>query len=121
MNLPGYDKVPGLTPKAAASMGAFKEIIEHRTIDTPILSASVEEMLGLPGTAVRAIVSQLRVEGYPVGSSGDGYFLARTADELETTRAHIQGRISRLHRVEDGLKLAQSRLRCGKAHQHTLF
>jgi biotin operon repressor len=123
MSLPGFDKVPGLTPEAAALIGAFKEIIEHHTPDTPIVSASLEQMLDLPGTAIRAIVSQLRTEGYPVGSSGDGYFIARTADELASTRDHIEGRIARLNRVDDGLKIAQARLRCGQkiGTQSSLF
>lgn len=52
---------------------------------------------------VRAMVNYLRRRGCPVASGSQGYFWARTADELVTTRQHLLERRDALDAVIAGV------------------
>ena len=65
MNLPGYEKIPGLTPRAVEQIPRFLVGIKRHWKSDPIKSPKIEKALGIKGTEFRAIVSLLRIKGYP--------------------------------------------------------
>lgn len=74
--------------------------IKKATPSNPIISKDLECYLGVSGAAVRDIVRTLRRNGVPVGSSGSGYFYARSLEEYEPTITDLEHRaISLLNTV----------------------
>ena len=118
-----FDDIPNMSGRTWRLIPEFQKIIAARSIDNPIYSMNIEAELNLPGAEVRAIVSHLRVNAIPpfIGSGSHGYFHATKAEELDSTVDQIEGRIVRLKRVAKGLKLAQSRLRCGDTQTNLEF
>lgn len=75
--------------------------------DTPVTSKEIERFLNISGEDVRFIVNSLRKKGYPIGSSREGYFICRTAEELEGTIEHLKGRVRGIKRAINGLYKAK--------------
>ena len=113
MNLPGYEKIPGLTPRAVEQIPRFLVGIKWHWKSDPVKSPKIEKALGIKDTEVRAIVSLLRIKAYPIGSGSKGYYWATRSCELVSTRDHIQGRHRRLKAVDEGLERAQNNLQTG--------
>ena len=57
-------------------------------------SRELELSFGIKGIEVRHLVNQLRREGIPIASNGNGYFYAATDQEVKATIAHLTRRIS---------------------------
>ena len=60
----------------------------------------------LSGRDIRTVVNYLRINKYPIGSEGDGYFWANNHDELEHTENHIRTRIGKMAAALEGLEKA---------------
>jgi len=97
-----------LTSKKGKHTRLVLRSILKRDIDSPISSTTMFKLWGVNDATVRAIVSEARVGGVPIGSGGDGYFLAQSLDELEGTFDHLDARITRISRVKNGLLSAFS-------------
>lgn len=69
-------------------------------------SRELELSFGIKGIEVRHLVNQLRREGIPIASSGNGYFYASTDQEVRATIAHLTRRISGISAAIRGLNRA---------------
>ena len=73
---------------------------EHRGKDRAIVSRKLEERLGCRGTLLRETVNELRCSGIPICSDNkNGYYLARTYEELAETVEQLKSRVSHNHRL----------------------
>jgi len=71
--------------------------------ETP--SKILESNCGIPGTAIRAIVSYARCEEHlPIGSNNAGYFWAKIHPELQGTIAHLEERAFKIGKAANGLR-----------------
>ena len=80
--------------------------LRARAQDNPVTAREITEALDIPGPAVRAIVHHLRPKGYPIGSSGKGYWYAEQPGELGATIAHLEQRIRSMAAAANGLRKA---------------
>ena len=104
MALPGFERIMArLTSKQGKYTEPVLRAIWDRRKSFPIDSTELKVMIGVNDATVRAIVSEARVRGAPIGSNQDGYFLAWTEDELESTFAHLDGRMIRISRAKSGM------------------
>ena len=69
-------------------------------------SRELELSFGIKGIEVRHLVNQLRREGIPIASNGNGYFYAATDQEVRATIAHLTRRISGISAAIRGLNRA---------------
>lgn len=65
-----------------------------------------ERASGKEGADMRSIINALRTKGFPIGASGDGYWYARTPEDLSTFISEFQGRIDKQQQACDGLNNA---------------
>ena len=78
---------------------------EHRGKDRAIVSRKLEERLGCRGTLLRETVNELRCSGIPICSDNkNGYYLARTYEELAETVEQLKSRVKKIQSGIDGLK-----------------
>lgn len=94
--------------KSAQARALVLGVLKEHGITHPILSSQLTQQTGVSGVGIRAIVSEARREGTPIGSDDTGYFWAHNAGELESTLTHILGRRNALNEVIRGLQSAQS-------------
>jgi hypothetical protein len=95
MTLTGYQNIElELIPKLKELAPLFyRYLCNHTDYDNPIKSKYLEKMFDVVGVQVRLMVSWLRLhEKKPIGSDGRGYFIAKSSEELETTKAHMRER-----------------------------
>tara|TARA_R110002096_G_scaffold36551_1_gene101943 strand:+ start:123 stop:440 length:318 start_codon:yes stop_codon:yes gene_type:complete len=71
-------------------------------------------LTGVKGEETRSHVAHMRETGAPIGSDTKGYYLARTADEMERTISQMVNRrdalssvIASLRRTQRGMKAAR--------------
>lgn len=60
--------------------------------DNPITSRELEKSFGITGGTVRSIVRELRREGKPIISTGDGYFYSESSKDIEILIADLHSR-----------------------------
>ena len=79
--------------------------------ENPITGKQISYSIGLKarqsgkeGADLRSIVNALRTKGFPIGASGDGYWYARSSEELSAFISDFQGRIDKQQQACDGLK-----------------
>ena len=89
-----------------AHAGTVLRGLQARTESRPVTAREITEALEIPGPAVRAIVHHLRTEGYPIGSSGKGYWYAHRPGELGATIEHLEQRIRSMSAAANGLRKA---------------
>ena len=75
--------------------------------DKRITAADIKRLTNKDGSTVRAIVNEARAKFVPIGSDGNGYFIAVKPDELNHTIAQINSRIHKMIQAREGLKKAQ--------------
>lgn len=66
-------------------------------------SKVLEKAFQIKGSEVRKIVNTLRCAGYPVCSDTVGYYYAATQEEINTTIAQLNGRITKISNARNGL------------------
>jgi hypothetical protein len=113
MNLTGFERMrTEMSFEDICRIENLKTILrEETTIDRPIISEKLEPRIGLHGKSAgakfRDLVSYMRaVLHLPVGSGGEGYFWARTREELESTKEHLKQRGTKIWEVVAGLDQA---------------
>lgn len=89
---------------------ALDNIRDH-TSALPITGKDLANKIGLKkretgkdGADMRSIVNALRVKGYPVCASGEGYWWPKDRAELETYIDSFQGRINDQQKACDGMR-----------------
>ena len=72
---------------------ALAVLSRHIGMGHGITAAALAAQLGIQPRQVRALVTELRLDGTAVcGTPGTGYYIAATADELETTCQFLRSR-----------------------------
>ena len=78
---------------------------------SPVTGAEIANAIGLPprangkaGADMRAVINALRVKGWPICASGDGYWWPANSAELAAYIARFEGRIRDQQRALDGLR-----------------
>lgn len=72
-----------------------------------ITSAEISQLTNMAGATIRHIINESRANFIPIGSDGNGYFIAVKPDELDHTIAQINSRIHKMIQAREGLKKAQ--------------
>lgn len=75
----------------------------HCGRNNAVKSPELEARFGIRGTALRAMVNELRCRGYPVCSDDSGYYYAETEAELTATVRQLNSRISKIAMARNGL------------------
>lgn len=78
-------------------------IISEHTTDEPIKSRQIELRTQLSGAEIREIVHELRLSKHPIASDDRGYYMARSEQELEHTKAQLRSRGSKILEVARAL------------------
>jgi biotin operon repressor len=71
----------------------------------PMKSKDIKKLIGLHDTTVRKYVNALRVMGYPVCSSDDGYYLSYSKKDVLDTIHSLEGRVMGMNTAINGLRL----------------
>lgn len=85
----------------------MKNEIREYLSDQPVYSKELESLFGLAGNEVRTIIHELREEGVPICSGYQGYWIARTSAELNSTIEHLQRREAGIRSVRQSLEKAK--------------
>ena len=70
----------------------------------PISGARIASALGVTGIEVRHMVNTARYNGDPVCSTGKGYYIAQSKDEVAETIDSLRGRIAAMSTAIEGLE-----------------
>lgn len=96
----------GLTELQRRALGC---IASHGK-DRPVTGKDVANAIGLKprstgkaGADMRSIINALRVKGFPVCATGEGYWWPESREELSAYIASFQGRVDDQQRAVDGL------------------
>lgn len=81
---------------------------EHQGKDNSAVSRSLEERLGCKGTMIREMVNELRSAGVPICSDGNGYYIAKSRDELDRTIVQLKSRVKKIQSAIDGLEATRT-------------
>jgi hypothetical protein len=85
--------------------------------ENEITSRELEQITHRKGYQIRAEVNRLRVEGEPIVSDAQGYYIATTADELDATIRNLQSRRNAMNRAIEGLMEAKYKLIFGGGNE----
>lgn len=90
MSLTLFDNIEtDLTQNLESKTEDFLNLIKSYSIENPLKSKAIENILHIKGSEVRSLVRYCRRMEYPVGSSGKGYFWIKNNEELEKTIRHL--------------------------------
>lgn len=112
----GFDHKNGMTLRATKAVpDVLRGLKRYRSANLfqdnqRVKSSTIERKLTLSGAEVRAIIAYLRLQGYPIGSDGRGYFWAVSPHDLQTTIDHFAGREEKLAKVRHALMRTQAEL-----------
>ena len=96
MSLPGFEDVPGLTSTVIAKSTTCLSYLQLNTSEkNPCISHNFQRTYKFVPSQVSALMAYLRMQGYPIGSNGNGYFWAKRPEELDQTIEHMESRIRR--------------------------
>lgn len=62
---------------------------------------------------IRALVTELRKEGYPVCSSNSGYWYSEDPEDIEKTVARMEAQMDKMEQAVAGLKAGKHRIKTG--------
>lgn len=110
MPLAGFEQHTTHAPEVLAQARVIERALRPHGSGNPLRSDKLEAATGFKPTEVRALVNALRQEGVPVCSNSRGYYLARTAAELDVTIKHMRQRAASITQAAAGLEIARARL-----------
>ena len=110
MPLDGFEEVTTHTPEELAQAHVVQRALATSSVAAPIKSPELQRATGFSGPLVRALVNILRQEGVAVCSSSQGYFLARSPEELDVSISHLEQRARSITRAALGLKRCKARM-----------
>lgn len=70
--------------------------------DTPRTQKELEALTGIDRRYIKQAIRDLRLEGLPICSGNEGYWIARSEDELNRTKARLW------HEINERITLAQA-------------
>ncbi len=93
MPLTGFkDQTEQHSKHIVAHAGPVLQAMRRRSANNPVKSKEIETALGAGGPTVRAIISHLRRQGYPIVSNGKGYHYDETWEGILDTIRHLEQR-----------------------------
>lgn len=94
----------------------IKEFLEtqHTAEKTAIKSGAICELFGVTKEGLRSIVNYLRSAGFPVCSSGRGYWYSEKPEDIDKTLSHLEGRVRGINRAIKGLRRIQNKKKRGE-------
>jgi len=94
-----------ISKKAEELRGAVTCRIITHTVTNPIKSKVLEKLYGISGTTVREIIHHQRTEyNHPIASDANGYYMARSSDELQHTIAQLRSRVKHINAAATALE-----------------
>ena len=81
----------------------------HKGRENAVKSPELEARFSIRGTALRAMVNELRCRGHPVCSDERGYYYAETEAELAATIRQLSSRIGKIAKAKNGLVRAMEK------------
>ena len=106
----GFENVEGLGEVLRGKFTAFVNLVSTRKVDNPILSPEIERTLDIRGPSVRALRHAAWTLGFPIASSGRGYYWAKTADDWRVVVEHITHRYNAERANLDHVRVIADRL-----------
>ena len=91
------------------------EILISQIVYLPRLSKSLEKTIGIKGSEVRSLVRHGRQKGIPICSSNEGYYLAKTYEDVKETTAHLRERADAI--LITAAAMEKAWLLFGESHQ----
>lgn len=85
-------------------------LVESADESHPITQEAITKRVAIRGEKVRAAVHRARIARRPICSSDEGYWTARTPQELTGTIGHLTERINSLAEVLRAVRQAQELL-----------
>lgn len=86
-------------------------VVRSRRAGAPVTGTEIANAIGLAprangkaGADMRAVINALRVKGWPICASGEGYWWPANSAELAAYIASFEGRIRDQQRALDGLR-----------------
>ncbi len=78
---------------------------EYHTSESDAITArGISEIFNVKGKPLRDVIASLRERGIPICSSSSGYWYSEEEPDIRQTIHHLQGRVTHINRVIDGLK-----------------
>lgn len=86
-----------------------KDIKDHlkqfnQSESTAISAGDLGELYNLTKRGVRAVVTVLRQEGYPICSSNAGYWYSTDPEDIEKTAKRLEAQAINMSKAVDGLR-----------------
>lgn len=72
--------------------------------ENAVTSRVLKQVYGIKGSAVRRIIHDLRVNGLAVCSDNNGYYIAKSEEELVKAINNLQSRVNGITEALEGLK-----------------
>ena len=96
MPLTGFkDQTEQHSKHIVAHAGPVLQAMRRRSANNPVKSKEIETALGAGGPTVRAIISHLRRQGYPIVSNGGATTTTRRGKESSTLSATLNNGATR--------------------------
>ncbi len=116
VSLPGFPDVPGLTSTVIAKSTTCLSYLQLNTSEkSPCISLKFQRAYKFVPSQVSSLIAYLRMQDYPIGSNGKGYFWAKKPGELDQTIEHMESRIRRQSAILNKVKATREAMR--EAHQ----
>ena len=78
----------------------------HSGADNSAPSAKLEGVFGIGNATIRQIINTLRCNGQPVCGDANGYFYAKTHDEINNTVIQLLNKTKMINDAAQGLVIA---------------
>ena len=79
----------------------------HSGKEKAVLSRELERLFSVGGRSLRRIISSLRQDGYPICSSSNGYYYAKSQDEVNDTVSRLNEFVTGVSNTRTGLLYAR--------------
>jgi biotin operon repressor len=76
----------------------------YKTEDTAISAGELATLYNLTKRGIRAVVTVLRQEGYPICSSNAGYWYSTDPDDIRKTANRLEAQAVNMMRAVEGLR-----------------
>jgi len=103
----------GFFRPASSKNASLQKALELTDIRHPLQANILCELIGIPGTKLRELVHEARMNGAPIGSGPKGYYLAREPDHLDFTIEHGMSRAAKIQEYVLALQQTKRFMRLG--------
>ena len=100
----------GFFEPSSEPMTSFARLIQETDANNTLPAHTICQLCGISGTKLRSIVHEMRMDGQPIGSGPNGYFLARHPSELDDTIEQSMSRAASIQQFVLALQRAKRSL-----------